>query len=275
MSFHWSNKSIIALFIISLFFGCTEKEIEKDYVARVKDEYLTLDDIARAIDTSRAEKSYIVEYINNWVLREMFFQEAIKKNIVTEDEYLRIVQSSQKELANALLLKKIFLDGQYTFETTELEAYYNSKKNEFNLLNDAVLINSISFFDEDRAIQFRSTLLESDWNKTSLAFRGDTTIITEKPNLLLLEYEINPANLLRLIRELLPNEVSIVIETEPNTFTVVQIVEKYIKGEIPPFNAIRTEIEKRYLAEKHESLIKEYILSLKSKYDIEIKEINR
>lgn len=156
-----------------------------------------------------------------------------------------------------------------------MQSYYNEKQNEFVLSHNSFLLNQIRFNDIDRAILFRSTLLDSDWNKTSLAFRGDTTIISEIPNLFLYEHELHPLSLLRILRELMPNEVSIVLETEPNIFTVVQVVAKYSTGEIPPFTAIRTEVEKRYTALNKEVRLKEYLNSLHLKYDIEIKEINR
>ncbi|MFA4922935.1 MAG: hypothetical protein WC557_01950, partial [Ignavibacteriaceae bacterium] len=113
--------------------------------------------------------------------------------------------------------------------------------------------------------------LESDWNKTLKAFLNDSSLVASSTNALVYYYQIGAGNLLNIITELQQNEVSLVIQLRKNLFTVVQVLQKLKKDEVPPFASLRKEIEKTFREEKQKQLIEEHLKELYSQNDIDIK----
>jgi len=256
------------IFVIALLFGCAEKKPAAEYVAKVNDAYLYKKDFTYPPDTNSAYRN---EFIRKWVITELLSQEARKNNLAKSDEYLELSNKAEKEILKSLWLKKYLSEKEISFTTKELEAYYNSKPEAFKLLHDAVLINQVYFSEYDKAIQFRSVLLESDWNKTLKAFTNDSSLQASSNSALVYYYEIGAGNLLNIINELQPNEVSLVIPLRTNLFTVVQALQKLKKEEVPPFAAIKKEVEKTLREEKQKLLIEEHLKELYSQNDIDIK----
>jgi hypothetical protein len=271
------NKFEISYIILAavIIYGCGKEEPQRDFVARVEKSYLTKEDLAADLDTSILQSSHKNEYVRNWIESEVLYQEAIKEDIIENKSFNRTVNKSKKELANAFLIKKVLDENLIEYNTQELINYYNSHKNEFRIFRDSYLYNVISFKDEDKAILFRSTLIESDWNKASNVFSGDPSIVSERTNVFAVNYEIQPYTLQKILRELLNDEVSIVLNSEPGRYFIVQLVKKYNSEEIPEFDEIKSKVEDRYLVVKRKEILKNYIDNLYSRYTVEIKRGNR
>ena len=76
--------------------------------------------------------------------------------------------------------------------------------------------------------------------------------------------------MLRVITTLYVNEVSVVLETEPMKFTVVQLLEKVGKDFIPPLDMVKDNVKERLLIIKRNQYIKEYIDKLIEDHNLEI-----
>ncbi len=259
---------LIAAFILS---GCSKEPTKKNFVARVNDSYLTKEDLARMIDTDSTNKFYRSEVIRNWINRELLYQTALKKGILKEDKFNRLIEESRKELAASMFMKKYYEDEKVSYEPEEVEGYYNQHKDEFKRFYDSYMLNAIIFNDEDKAIKFRSTALESNWEKALNVFQGDSSIILSKPNELLYNYEIHPVTLFRVVSDLNPNEISIVINNGPGRYAVVQEIQKFDQGSIPPYEFLKPVVESRFVAQKKEELISNYIKELYSNNEIEVR----
>jgi hypothetical protein len=85
------------------------------------------------------------------------------------------------------------------------------------------------------------------------------------------ESNIYPMQLSRIVKDFYPEEISIVITEKPGYYSVVQLLGKYGKQSIPPFEIIKPTVEKRFLAEKKKLLVEEYLRDLYSQNEIEIK----
>ncbi len=268
-----SNQISFILFILAvvMFVSCSKENPEQNYLAKVDDSYLTDSELAKDIDTNNIQQSRKSEFIRNWVDTEVLYKEALDKNIDNEEEYVRITQKAKKELAKSFLIQKFFDEHPVEFKPQDLIDYYESRKATFKLFFDTYLYNALSFDDEDKAILFRSTLIESDWNRATNVFRGDESIKSENANLLLYDYQIQPYSLCLVIQELQPGEASIVLNLEPNRYTVVQLIKKYTKDEIPEFEIIKDKVEERYLTFKKQEMLKEYLNALYAKYKVKIK----
>jgi len=259
---------VSALIYIS---GCEKEQPKKDYVARVNDRYMTKEEFNYLIDSSSTKNMFKNELIRNWINKEVLYQKALKEGITNEKEFNRLMENAKKELAVALLLEKIYSENVTMPDIQQIDTYFSEHKNEFRLFYDAFVINLITFSNEDKAIKYRATLLESDWKKASNVFNGDSSILNNETTNLVYEYELQSAALSRTIKELNPGEVSIVFYSQPGAYSVAQLVQRVEKNSIPPLEYIRPLVEKRIIAEKKEELYKNYLNELYSNNDIEVK----
>jgi hypothetical protein len=249
--------------------GCGKETPQRDFVAKVNNTYLSKAELQTIIDSVPGSNQFRSEIIRNWVNRECLYQQAVKEGILKSDEYQKIIEDSKKELASVLMLKKFYDDKETSIDDKSLGSYFESHNDLFRLNNEAYLLNRINFTNEEKAIQFRTTVIESNWNKASNVFKKDASKVIL--NELFDELEIHPAGLLRIVGELDPKEISIVVNTGDNNYSVVQLIEKYQKGTIPPLDVIKDKVSKMYISNKKEMQYNDYLEQLYSQNDIEIK----
>ncbi len=274
MSFlkHLQISNLLIIFLTAaLFFGCGKEKKKIDYVARVNDSFLTKDEYHKLLAESSNKNFYKAEVIRNWINRELLYQEAKSEGIEKSDEFKKTIEESRKDLAIAKLLENHYNDNGSSLDQKDIEKYFEVHKNEFKTNDKYYLINFISFTNEDNAVHFRTTVLESNWSKALIAFKTDPSIYNEKSDWFLSEHEIEPITLLRLIQELNQDEISIVLSDDQNKYLVVQLLQKFDKGIVPPLNLISKSVEKRFLAEEKQDIIKNYIKDLYSKNEIDVK----
>ena len=264
------NKISLMLIAASILTGCGKEQPKTEYVARVNDAYLTKKELASLIDTTMVNTLHKSEVIRNWINREILFQKAKKDGIVKQDDYKRLIKNSGKELAGALLLDNYISSVTINFEQRDLINYFEANSNDFKLPDKTYLLNIIHFSNEDRTVEFRSLVLDSDWQKAMNIFYGDSAIISTESKLLIKEKNVYSIKILRVVKRLHPLEISIVISEREGYYTVVQVLKKYLIGSLPSFDVIKQDVEKRFLAEKRKELLENYIKDLYSKNEIEV-----
>jgi len=264
------NKISLMLIAASILTGCVKEQPKTEYVARVNDAYLTKKELASLIDTTMVNTLHKSEVIRNWINREILFQKAKNEGILQQDDYRRLTKNSGKELAGALLLDSYISSVTINFEQRDLINYFQANSNDFKLPDKSYLLNIIHFGNEDRAVEFRSLVLDSDWQKAMNIFYGDSAIISTESKLLLKEQDVYSIKILRVVKRLHPLEISIVISEREGYYTVVQVLQKYLKGSLPSFDVIKQDVEKRYLAVKRKELMENFMKDLYSKNEIEV-----
>ncbi len=262
---------ILLIFLFFTFNGCSKKEKLKNEIVRIKESVLTEEELNITLGEKVNSAKFREQYINEWIEREVLYYKAIEEGIIKDKEFDIILERSKKELAAAFLLRKILSENMTMPSEDELRAYFLSAKDDFKLQDDLFRVNIIYFNDFDKAVKFRTTLIESDWNKSLNAFGKDPSIISYETGKLYYGYQIHPAVLMRIINFLLPEEVSIVIEIGNKKFAVVQMIEKIEKGNIPPFETVKEVVKSQYEILKNKEFIKNYIQELIDDYDVEIK----
>lgn len=271
---HLSRQIDFALivFCVSLILiSCSKEEKTDKYIAKVNDAVLTEDDLRLALSENEYKSKYRSEYIHNWIEQEILFQEAVKKGIVDGKEYKSLMERSRKQLAASMFINKVLEENKIEPSEQDIQKFFDDSKDDFKLIDDAFRVNIIQFNNFDKAVQFRNTLIESDWGKALNAFRNDQSIISSDAARFFYRYQIQPMTLLRIIGNLQVNEVSIVLETEPMKFTIVQLLDKYGKDVMPSFEIVKDEARARYLMLKQKDLIREYIDKLIADHNLEIK----
>jgi len=263
--------NILFLFGVLAFAACSKEQKKEDFVARVNESYLTREDFASLADTAYLNTTQKEQLINNWIYQEVLSQTADKEGITKREDFLKIINKSSDELAAAMLIDEYLIKEIIKYSNDDLIKYYDSNSNYFRVRTDSYLINKVAFSDEDKAIKFRLLALDSDWKKAVNVFINDSQLVKNTLSDLVEEGNIYPSQLSRIIKDFYPEEISIVILEKPGYYSVVQLLSKYGKESIPTFEIIKSEVEKRLLAEKKQLLVEEYLKNLYSKYDIEIK----
>jgi uncharacterized protein (UPF0297 family) len=262
---------VFILFVIVTFSSCQKESEEVVYVAKVNNSFLTREEFASLVDTSTASELKKNDVIRDWIHREVLFQRAEREGILNDKKFNQILSQSVRELAGAMLIEKLLSEDNYSPDSKDLKSYFDVNKNEFRVVADAYIINLTDFLDEEKAIRFRNIAVESDWKKALSQFSNDPAIVNQISNKLFLSYQINPASLARIVKELYPKEISIVISTKPGYYSVAQLIEKIETGSTPAFENIQDEVVNRVKAIRRQTLIDEFLKQLYSKSNIEIK----
>ena len=85
--------------------------------------------------------------------------------------------------------------------------------------------------------------MESNWETAVEDFNENYPIEQKKTSVFIAESELHPIALLRIARELYPGEISIVINETPDQFEIIQMLQKYPGGTIPPQVVINDNIK--------------------------------
>jgi len=262
---------ILFLFGVLALVACSEEQKKEDFIARVNESYLTREEFASLVDTSNLNSAQKEQLIKDWIHKEILFQTADKEGITRRKDYNSILKKSSYELAAAMLIEDYASSEEIKYSDDEIANYFEANKIYFRTDENIYILNKIVFKNEDKAIKFRILALESDWQKATSVFVSDSSLVKNSLSSLLNESNIYPVQLSRIIKEFYPEEISIVFTEKPGYYSVVQLLSKYDKETIPPFEIIKSNVKNRFLAEKKNKIIEEYLKELYSKNEIEIK----
>jgi len=263
--------NILFLFGVLAFASCSNERKKDDFVARVNESYLTREVFASLADTAKLNSLQKEQLIKNWIYQEVLFQSAVKEGITKREDYLSIIKKSSHELSATMLINDYLAGETIKYSDDDIINYFKSNNKNFRLNSNSYLINKVTFNSEENAIGFRLLVLDSDWRKAVSVFVNDSSMVENIVSDLVEENNIYPVQLSRIIKDFYPEEISIVIPAKPGYYSVVQLLSKLDKQSIPPFEIIKSKVEKRFLAEKKKLLVEEYLKDLYSQNEIEIK----
>jgi hypothetical protein len=265
------NNRFISVFAISavILIGCGDKKKDDEAIVRVNGIPLYNSDLlipGDSLNTMRIDRN---ELIRNWINNELLFQQAVKEEITESDEFIRLSELSNKELAKTLWVNRYLQSKISGINEKELEAYYEKNKEIFRTLSDAYYINQVVFNTEEKAIQFRNILVESDWTKAAKNLGDSPNVISLRNDFFLPEYKFLSGILARIVKEMNSGEISPVIPLENGEFTVVQVIDKYLKDTTPPFSVVASDVKNSYLQRRKAELLEEYLNQLYNSNEIE------
>ena len=266
------NKATGVLLLLIVLFSCTKEreELSEPIVAKVGNSSLSKSELDSSLGYYKINEEHREEYIRRWIERELLFSEAVSNGIKSRKEYQIISETSNKELAAALFIKDHFDEKKSIITQSELKSYYKSNPLQFSISENAVVVNYAGFDDINDAIDFRSMLFKSGWNYNTKQLGNIDNIKENAVDKLFLRSELPTAKVLRVLENLLPGEISIVFESEPNIFTVVQLIDRLKANSIPEYKYIESEVRERYLMMKKKLAYSDFIKELYSKYNVEI-----
>lgn len=268
---HNTISNILLLSAFLSIISCSEKKEKEDYIARVNDSYFTREDLASLADTSGLTSEEKHKLIKAWVYNEILFQSAESEGITTEDDYLKIINDSKKKLAASLYLIKTIGDKVFEISDDDLLSYYNKNKLYFKADEPFFKLNRIYFNDESKAIKFRNTAIETNWQNALNNFSNDSSVVKKTESQIIKESHLFPVQIAKILKDFYPQEISIVITEKPGYYSLTQFLDKYPKGTYLPFESVKENVSERIKAEMKIKAIEKHIKELYSKNDIEIK----
>lgn len=271
---HNTVSSIIFFSVVLGISSCSEKKQKDDFVARVNDSYLTREDLASLVDTSGLTSEERNKAIKTWIYNELLYQVAVSDGITKEEEYLRIIKDAKKKLAGSIYINKIIDEEDFEISEDDLYDYYDKNKVYYKADEILFKLNRVYFNDEDKAIKFRNTALETNWQNAVNIFDNDSALIRKIDLQVIKESNLYPIQIAKIMKDFYPQEISIVITEKPGYYSLTQFLDKYTKGSELPFEAIKENLAHRLKAEMKIKAIEKHIKELYSKNDIEIKNEN-
>ncbi|MEW6655144.1 MAG: hypothetical protein AB1394_16980, partial [Bacteroidota bacterium] len=234
---HSKNKLGIVFLALIVSYACSEEQKSDKIVVKLKESVLTKTMLDSALSSNANSAKLKEEFISDWIETEVLYRQAVKEGIQDDADYISLLNRSKKELAGTLYLKKILAENELIPSESEVEQYFNEYKEDFKLKDDLFKLNIMRTPTFEKAVQARTKILESSWNKAKDFFRTDSTLVFSTENLY--KSEIEPVVLLRVINSLITKETSIILETEPGIFSIVSIEDKYAADSIPPFEVAK------------------------------------
>jgi len=267
-----SRKQIIEgiIFPLFLFYSCAESEKPEKYVARVNDSYLTERKLSELIDSQYDSENSRNSIIRNWVRQEILYQQAVKQGITERKDFKETVEDTKRQLAAAMVLENFTGSSKPAYTVEDLKYYYETNQTSFRLPFNSYYINRINFTDENTAVRFRTEVITGNWKDAVKLFSQDTSLVNVSNGILLPEQDIYPSKLLRVLEGLYPLEISIVISDDRGYYTVLQLIDKYFAHSVPPFEAVKKDVEERYQSAITELTVEDYIHDLFDQNEIEI-----
>ena len=135
-------KIVIWGFVFIVLGSCTSKKGEIK-LARVSDKYLYLSDISNIFSAGMNPKDSLLlinNYIENWVKQEAIYKEAENKLSSKEKDFTKQIEDYRNSLVIYNYEKKLIENVDTMVSTDEIEKYYNSNSDNFQLKDNIVKV---------------------------------------------------------------------------------------------------------------------------------------
>lgn len=258
-----------------MFLGCTREKVRTPYVARVDAAELSPADLAAVSDTTTGGRQQARAYVNDWIITELLYQEAVRRGLADGEDVRRQVEAAKHRLAISALLDKE-LGGNDTLMAPEsaVRAYFDTSAATFALREDVVSASYALFSERDAANTFRSLVLRGAlWAEVLQQVRKDSA--TRSQLLQVADHQfftrttLYPEELWKLARSMRKDETSFVVKTNAG-YCVLQVHGIKRQGETPEFAYVRDEARTRLLIGLRRARYEQFLRDLRSRHAVEV-----
>jgi peptidyl-prolyl cis-trans isomerase C len=249
-----------------------------EYVARVNGAVLTNADIVHQRDSLGEPGAASREYINEWVVNELLYQEAERQGVTDGPAFREQLDLTRKRLAVAALLGNQVYARVDTSSISEdsIAAVFARSGTDYALREDATQASLVVFRDRETANAFRATILRgAAWDASLASIQskgmGASPIVRSANRQFFTRSTLFPEELWKLARSLSREDVSFPLRTDEG-HVVLRTHQNYRQGEIPPFAYARAEVCERLLMTLRRQRFEEFVGSLRKRYTIDIRE---
>ncbi len=258
--------------------ACGREGERSGYVARVNSVVLTDADIAHQRDSVGEAGAASKEYINDWVVNELLYQEAERRGVTDDPSFRDQLEAMRKRLAVAALLQEAVyakVDSTELPEDSVTQAYTRSGQ-AFLLREDITLASYVLFRTREAANAFRATLMRGTPWQTSLTElqakpSKEPPVIQSADHQYFSSATLYPEELWKLARSLAREEVSPLLRTNEG-YVVLRTHQNFRQGELPPFAYARAEVRERLLMDLRRARYEEFLGVVRKRHTIDIRE---
>jgi EpsD family peptidyl-prolyl cis-trans isomerase len=272
------RKVVVLILIVPLLFAfvaCAKKEGQKGAdLAKVGNVTITQADIEREIKNLPDFAQKIFEgsggkerFLNELVKKELLYQEALKKGLDKNTEYLKKVEDFKKiTLIGQLLEKEIESKAKVTDQ--DVRDYYEKHKEDFAPVSQ-IRMSLILVKTEEEAEKILGRLNKGeDFARVAKKSSVDLSSAKNGGDLGYLSRGQMTPELEAVAVRLKTGEVSEPIKTQSG-YQIIKVTDKKL-GKVVEFERVRNFISQQLSAEKQKEVFDSYIESLKKSYKVDI-----
>jgi EpsD family peptidyl-prolyl cis-trans isomerase len=272
------RKVVVLILIVPLLFAfvaCAKKEGQKGAdLAKVGNVTITQADIEREIKNLPDFAQKIFEgsggkerFLNELVKKELLYQEALKKGLDKNTEYLKKVEDFKKiTLIGQLLEKEIESKAKVTDQ--DVRDYYEKHKEDFAPVSQ-IRMSLILVKTEEEAEKILGRLNKGeDFARVAKKSSVDLNSAKNGGDLGYLSRGQMTSELEAVAVRLKTGEVSEPIKTQSG-YQIIKVTDKKL-GKVVEFERVRNFISQQLSAEKQKEVFDSYIESLKKSYKVDI-----
>ncbi len=262
-------KKIINLFVVFLLLNaCSEKKNDNKVIAKVNNSILTEEMLNLFLGDYKYNNKLKEEFIRRWIETETLFYEAKEKGITETREYNYYIELSNKEIATGLLIKKFFDEYKLNIQESDLNKYYKKNIDEFKINEESFFISLVKFNNVTDAEKFRLIVDNYNWESIVNQYIKEKKAYLIHDKKIIIGYDLYPSIIKNYLDGMQNNEISVVITVTDGSAYLVNLYKVFKPGDIPEFNLIKKDVEKKYINYKKEIAFKAYLNELYSKYEI-------
>lgn len=272
------RKGIFLILIVSVmlaFFACAKKEEQKGpFLAKVGKVKITQADLERELKNLPDFAQKIFEesggkekFLNELVKKELLYQEALKKGLDKDAEYLKKLEEFKKiSLIGQLLEKEIESKTKVTEQ--EIKNYYDTHKEAFSPFSQ-IRVSLILVKTEEEARNISERLKKGeDFAKVAMKISIDPGSAKSGGDLGFLSKGQMTPELEAVAVRLKTGEISEPLKTKFG-YQIIKVTGKKL-GKVVEFEKVKSLISQHLSSEKQKEVFDSYIESLKKSYKIDI-----
>ncbi|CUS96049.1 PPIC-type PPIASE domain-containing protein [Candidatus Kryptobacter tengchongensis] len=258
-------KKFLIVSLVLILIGCGKKNADKDYIARVENEYLLKSDLAGL------DSNFVKSYIDAWINNNLLYIEAIEQGYKANDKIERMVSEFRKSLIIKNFIQNEILHKAMKISEQEVEEFYQKHQDEFILDRPFVKIGYVKFSSRADAGSLRSKILrEKNFKSAVEGLSKEQGIVEIVPERYYDQFSIPSGELWRVAWSLNKNEISFPVRVGDNYFLIF-LYEKREAGSKADFELVAEDVRERAIVEKQNLLLDSLITRLKRKYYYEVK----
>ncbi len=267
MKFLTPFNNLIALLITGAFIllSCGRTSPPEDYLVRVEDSYLTMDDmkfISIINPDGKVPKGQLQSFLNEWINTEMLAQQALKHDI-NQDPYLRSRLDSYYKSLLADTYIRYHIYKSISISDQEIQNYYNEHRQIFMWEHDAAEVVHYSTDIQDTAQVIYNILRNGTPEEKSLLYQRN------QPETKIITYQDVIPELGDVIFNTKAQGVLNIIESDFG-YHIVVVKQRFNAGSYQNIEQVRDEIRKRLIVTKQKRYYYQVLDSLKGIMNVEI-----
>lgn len=141
--------------------GCGPKTDYGDFVARVGNQTLTREELARSLDNrpySLDSTEAASQIIEQWVTNELLFQEALDRGLRTDDEVMRLLAENERSVLISALVNRMYDEDSGELSEGALQTYYEQHRAQLTLREPFARLRYLSVVNADTAAMMVDSL---------------------------------------------------------------------------------------------------------------------